>query len=122
MKTSMTHQEYQRLELISDSQSTDSQAASQQPANSRFNQASSPAATRLRQIWRSALTRLTTYFSASSELRVWTANNAAGQPVWKVYDPMTQTRNEFASELDLRVWLEARYYQTPDLGASYVSH
>lgn len=95
MKTSITRQEYQRLELISDSRST-----KQLPK----------AAARLRHIWQSLLS----YFSSGNELRVWKTSDADGQLVWKAYDPITEHRVEFTDELDLRVWLEERYYQTPE--------
>ncbi|MBW4466419.1 MAG: hypothetical protein KME07_13425 [Pegethrix bostrychoides GSE-TBD4-15B] len=102
MKTPMTHQEYQRLELISDSRST---------------KQSTNASARLRHIWQSLLS----YLSNSNELRVWKASNVDGQPVWKAYDPTTESRVEFVSELDLRVWLEERYYQTPAANLPYVA-
>jgi hypothetical protein len=92
MKTPMTHQEYQRLELISDSQST-------------------KVAARLRHIWQSLLS----YLSNANELRVWKAADAAGRSIWKAYDPLTQNRVEFANELDLRIWLEERYYHRPEV-------
>lgn len=110
MKTPMTHSEYQRLELISDSQSTDSCST-----DSCFSRDPSPAAGR--NIWQSLLSSI----SGSAELRVWKAANPAGQLVWKIYDPVTQIRNEFASELDLRIWLEERYYQTPAATMSYMA-
>ncbi len=93
MKTSIIRQEYQRLELISESQSTKAPKAADQ----------------LRNIWRSLLA----YFASGNELRVWKATDAAGQPVWRAYDPLTQRRAEFDCELDLRVWVEERYSYSP---------
>jgi len=31
--------------------------------------------------------------------------------VWKVYDPIANRTRYFAEENDLRIWMEARYYQ-----------
>jgi len=103
MKTSMTHQEYQRLELISDSQSTKSTIVTK-------------AASGLRNIWQALLT----YCSTSNDLRVWTTTNIAGQSIWKAYDPTTQTQVEFVSEQELRVWLEERYYHQPAVSLPYM--
>jgi len=108
VKTSMTHQEYQRLELISDSQSTKS-----------FTKSTivTKAVSGLRSIWQALLT----YCLTSSELSVWTKTNRAGQLVWKAYDPTTQTQVEFVSEQDLRIWLEERYYQMPAVSLPYMA-
>jgi len=107
MKPSMTHQEYQRLELIS-SQST---KPTIKPT------IVTKVVTSLRNIWQALLT----YSLTNPELRVWTTTDATGQLVWKVHDPVTQARMEFASEQDLRIWLEERYYQTPEVTLPYMA-
>ncbi|MEY3296882.1 MAG: hypothetical protein RLZZ597_142 [Cyanobacteriota bacterium] len=34
-----------------------------------------------------------------------------GRLVWWVYDPISQRRQRFESEDELRIWLEGRYYE-----------
>lgn len=95
MKASISHQEYQRLELISDSESTKAGKAELTMQQS------------LQQLWHT----LTTYLN-STEPRVWrTVDQDAGQLVWNAYDPTTNRRGKFSNEQDLRVWLEERYYR-----------
>ncbi len=86
-KAPISYEEYKRLELIPDSAPT-------QPR---------------RWFWQ-WLQAVLVYFDGRSGLRVWQASQN-GQIVWRVYDPITHRRAEFADELDLRVWLEERYYQ-----------
>jgi hypothetical protein len=44
-----------------------------------------------------------------SEPRITQAYDADGQIIWQVYDPFTEQRLFFASELEVRIWLENRY-------------
>lgn len=122
MKASMTRSEYQRLELISDSQSTDSQSTDSQSTDSlanysESNSSSRSAATGLHHIWQSLLA----YFSANAELRVQKTTDSAGKLIWRAYDPLSQARAEFDNELDLRIWIEERHYQAPERKAPYLS-
>lgn len=49
------------------------------------------------------------FLSSGSDLRIWTRQRN-GHLIWHVYDPMTEQRQQFSSEEDLRSWLENRYY------------
>jgi hypothetical protein len=50
------------------------------------------------------------FLTQGNDLRIWTRQRN-GHLVWHVYDPMTERRQQFSSEADLREWLETRYYQ-----------
>ncbi len=62
---------------------------------------------RLRQ-WSHAALR---YFVGSQEPRITTQINHDGQRVYAVYDPVDQRHHHFASEAEVRGWLDQRYYQ-----------
>lgn len=89
MKSPLSYQAYQQLELISSEESTNK-----------------PISGKLRNIWQS----LITYLAGSSEPYVWKAQTSKGLQ-WKVFDPIAQRQLTFNSEADVRVWLEERHYR-----------
>jgi hypothetical protein len=99
MQAPISSEEYRRLELIPRSDSGPALAP-----NSALTLASNQ--NWLSRWWNAVLA----YFNDGSELRIWRAIHD-DQLVWRVYDPVTRRRTEFTSELDLRIWLEKRYYQ-----------
>lgn len=50
------------------------------------------------------------FLASGNDLRIWTRQRH-GHLIWHVYDPMTEHRQQFSSEADLRSWLENRYYE-----------
>ncbi|MBD0334114.1 MAG: hypothetical protein ICV62_01365 [Cyanobacteria bacterium Co-bin13] len=50
------------------------------------------------------------FLTSGNDLRIWTRQRN-GHLIWHVYDPMTEQRQQFSSEADLRSWLETRYYE-----------
>jgi hypothetical protein len=54
--------------------------------------------------------KIATFLTTGNELHVWT-NQQHGHVIWHVYDPMTEHKEQFSSEEELRLWLEQRYYQ-----------
>ncbi|MEC4986278.1 MAG: hypothetical protein SAJ37_06645 [Oscillatoria sp. PMC 1068.18] len=46
----------------------------------------------------------------SSEPRIYEKQNSQGKIYWQVYDPVTNFCGSFASENEVRIWLEKRYY------------
>jgi len=46
----------------------------------------------------------------ANELRIWSRKHA-GLRVWHAYDPVTGQHRRFASEADLRDWIDRRYYE-----------
>jgi hypothetical protein len=52
-----------------------------------------------------------TALAGSQEPHVSKIQHRDGHITWAVSDPMTGYRNTFATEQDVRVWLEQRYYQ-----------
>lgn len=46
----------------------------------------------------------------SPEPRIGTVKDSFGKTVWCVYDPITGQSARFASETEVRIWLEERYY------------
>lgn len=70
---------------------------------------------------RNGLNRLISFFTVSSEPRIWQSSNGLGpifkgqsakQVLWNAYDPETGRSIYGVSETELRAWLEERYYQT----------
>ena len=49
--------------------------------------------------------------TAEPELRVWHETDRQGNTWWYAYDPLTRRSTRQASEDDLRIWIEQRYYQ-----------
>jgi hypothetical protein len=60
----------------------------------------------LRQLWDSALT----YFASSAEPSIRFERTGYGRSQWTAYDPTTQQSVTIDSELEMRIWLENRYY------------
>jgi hypothetical protein len=50
------------------------------------------------------------FLTGSNELRIW-QRNQNGQSVWFAHDPVTNRTRSFASEQDVRHWLDRRYYE-----------
>ncbi|MBF2084702.1 hypothetical protein [Thermoleptolyngbya sp. C42_A2020_037] len=50
-------------------------------------------------------------FGGAPEPRVWQTGDRAGNIVWHVYDPTSNRSATFASEAEVRIWLEERYRQ-----------
>lgn len=46
-----------------------------------------------------------------SEPRIWSTLDQDGNPLWRVYDPITNESCCFSSEKEVRVWLEERYHR-----------
>lgn len=93
---------YARLELISlDCDST---------GDAKF-QNKTPVWARLR-AWLKPLGRsLLAYLCGSSEPQITTRQDASGNPCFSAYDPVSQQHYTFATEQELRIWLDQRYYQ-----------
>lgn len=45
------------------------------------------------------------------EPRIIRSRDKFGSPFWTIYDPITRRRIYFSSELEVRAWLDRRYYQ-----------
>ncbi|GAB4145022.1 MAG: hypothetical protein Fur0046_22540 [Cyanobacteria bacterium J069] len=50
-------------------------------------------------------------FGGEPEPRVWQTSDRAGRTTWHAYDPISNTSARFASESEVRIWLEERYRQ-----------
>jgi hypothetical protein len=62
--------------------------------------------TSLLQQFKTSLTKLLT---CSSEPQIWQKRDRQGNLVWRMYDPQTNQSAVFASEEEVRIWLEERY-------------
>lgn len=89
MKSSMSWEEYQRLELIS------SQTPSAEPLS---------LAAKLNHLWQ----RIMAYLGSSNEPHVWQTVDMTGRVYWNAIDPLTGRSIEKVSADTIRVWLEAR--------------
>lgn len=61
----------------------------------------------LKGIWQHLLTTLTN----DNALQVWQTTDRFGNTWWNAYDPATGRSTSLASEAEMRVWIEERYYQ-----------
>ena len=53
-------------------------------------------------------TALLNFFTAAQDPKV-ASYQVDGQTLYSAYDPMTGTRMDYASEAEMRIWLEQRY-------------
>ena len=51
------------------------------------------------------------YLTQPPEPKVWKKTNRHGEIFWEVYDPYRNLKATFTSELEVRMWLDQRYYQ-----------
>lgn len=61
----------------------------------------------LNRIWQHLLTILT----KGNELQVWQTSDRFGNTWWNAYDPATGRSASLASEAEMRIWIEKRYYR-----------
>jgi len=62
----------------------------------------------LKQWWKG----LMHWFDSSAEPRVWQKHDRQGNPLyWCVYDPELGRSMSFGSEMEVRLWLEHRFYR-----------
>ena len=54
---------------------------------------------------------LLTILTGGNELQVWQTSDRFGNTWWNAYDPATDRSTSHASEAEIRVWIEKRYYQ-----------
>lgn len=50
------------------------------------------------------------FFTGQAEPRIW-QRTRQGQAIWYAHDPMTNRTRQFATEQEVRHWLETRYYE-----------
>lgn len=79
----------------------------QSAVRSRFRYALQPAS-RWERFWDGLFNLL-----MPSSQPVVTKKSAQDGSYYQVYDPMTQTSKTFASELETRIWLDQRFYDSP---------
>ncbi|HBB31312.1 MAG TPA: hypothetical protein DDZ80_21935 [Cyanobacteria bacterium UBA8803] len=58
-------------------------------------------------IWQQILKQLT----KANEPQVWQSSDRMGKTYWHGYDPVTGSSVSRASEAEMRIWVEERYYQ-----------
>ncbi|HHP7245338.1 MAG TPA: hypothetical protein ACFE0H_11690 [Elainellaceae cyanobacterium] len=46
----------------------------------------------------------------NSEPRIWKVLDSNGNPYWRIHDPASDRMATLASEAEVRIWLEQRYY------------
>jgi hypothetical protein len=61
----------------------------------------------LHQLWQ----HLVTHFTHPPEPKVHKKSNRRGDMWWEVYDPYTNMKASFTSELEVRMWLDQRHYR-----------
>lgn len=62
------------------------------------------------EIFQRAWQKISRFFTESTEPQIWQTHGPDHQIVWHVYDPATGHTVCFASEAEIRAWLEHRYY------------
>jgi hypothetical protein len=56
------------------------------------------------------LSHLSQLFLPTNEPQVRQRVDRSGELIWTIYDPMTKAIMQFASETEVRTWLDQRYY------------
>lgn len=82
--------------------STKQGSESTPPGSSRLRLASFSS-----QLWESFVKLL----ESSHEPRIWQRRDRQGNISWRLYDPATNQSATFASEDEIRIWLEEKYYR-----------
>ncbi len=54
--------------------------------------------------------RLVASLTTTTEPHVWKTYDRQGHRFWHTYDPLTKQEECFASETEVRIWLENRHY------------
>lgn len=67
--------------------------------------ASTPQSNRLQRLWQAFLK----FAEGSQEPRIRQVCDRQGNSTWRVYDPISGQSMSFASEAEVRLWLEQRY-------------
>jgi hypothetical protein len=62
---------------------------------------------RLQNIWQ----RLIGFAIGNTEIKIWKSQTSTGAQLWHIYDPAIDQSICFQSEVEVRVWLEQRYYK-----------
>jgi len=66
---------------------------------------------RIRQALSAIATKVVDFLTGDSNSpKIWCTAIDAGQILWNVYDPVTQTRKVYSTEQEVREWLDSRYY------------
>lgn len=60
--------------------------------------------------WQKLQDWLYDWFIATNEPKIKLQRSRTGLVYWSVYDPVSRDRVRFASEAEVRTWLEQRYY------------
>ena len=61
----------------------------------------------LKGIWQHLLATLTN----NNELQIWQTTDNLGNTWWNGYDPATGRSTSLATDTEMRIWIEERYYQ-----------
>jgi hypothetical protein len=70
----------------------------------------SPAGWGFKQLLTTVGERTMRFLTGSTELRIW-QRHQNGRSIWFTHDPVTNRTRSFASEQDVRNWLDRRYYE-----------
>ncbi|MGF1495479.1 MAG: hypothetical protein ACFB8W_01460 [Elainellaceae cyanobacterium] len=65
-----------------------------------------PLTTQIHRVWEKLVALMTT----NADLQIWHTQRRDGTFIWHVYDPFDDQRLQFASESEVRQWLDERYY------------
>ncbi|HEY9605670.1 MAG TPA: hypothetical protein V6C85_28960 [Allocoleopsis sp.] len=61
-------------------------------------------------VFNRGLQQLIQYLNSGNKLQVWTKIDRDGKITWHAYDPISERRVVRESEVEMRAWLEERYY------------
>ncbi len=62
--------------------------------------------------WLAHFCSLVKTLSQERELKAWQKTDRRGNTYWNVYNPVTDKTAQFASEAEVRIWLEQQYYRS----------
>ncbi|WP_236738926.1 hypothetical protein [Chroogloeocystis siderophila] len=62
-------------------------------------------------IFNRVLLHLFRYLTSRNDVQVWQKKDRHGRSYWQAYDPLTDKKISLASEAEMRIWIEQRYYK-----------
>lgn len=62
--------------------------------------------------WQIFLQLFIRFFASGDQLQVWTKKDRNGRISWHAYDPVNGARMSRDTEVEMREWIERRYYKS----------
>lgn len=70
-----------------------------------------PKNNKFKQLFKFILLRLFRCLTSRDDIQVWQKKDRYGRSYWQAYDSATDKKISLASEAEMRIWIEQRYYK-----------